>query len=126
MLIMVCILSVAVLTPFSIYAQGGIIPDCERDNTDPSPECGFLDLIKMMNNVIDFIITLALPISAVIFAWSGFEIMTTGIADKKSQARSRIMKVFVGLVIVLSAWIVTEFLAKALIKSDLNINTFIG
>lgn len=119
-------LFVCFFVPLAVGAQGGIIPDCASQSPDPNPDCGFLDLIVLMNNVIDFLTTLALPISAIVFAWSGFELMTTGVVDQKNQAKERIKKVFIGLLIVLSAWIVTNTLAKALIKNSIGINTFIG
>lgn len=60
-----------------------------------------------------------MPVAAGVFAWAGFTYMTTGIVDKKSEARSMINKVFIGFIVILSAWIIVNTITNTLL-SDKN------
>lgn len=117
-------LVVSVLSPVVVFAQNNsgsqsLIPDCEGDTSrDPSPDCGYNDFLQLIKNVINRLILLSFPIAAGVFAWAGFKYMTTGIADKKAEAKSMIVKVFVGFVIILAAWLIVNAVLSALLNPD--------
>ena len=92
-----------ILMPMVSFAQGGLVP-CE------GPECGFGDLITLVNKVIDFLLfTLALPLAAILFAYGGFLFLTSGGSeDKLSKAKQIFWNVLVGFVIALAAWIIVK------------------
>ncbi|KKR29900.1 MAG: hypothetical protein UT61_C0019G0017 [Candidatus Woesebacteria bacterium GW2011_GWA1_39_8] len=75
---------------------------------------------------------IAVPVAAGVFAWAGFKLMTTGIADEKSAAKEMIWKVFIGLVFILAAWIIVGTIIKALLRDpssvpiDISINKSIN
>jgi len=100
--------------PFLVSAQGGFIP-CDGGLSD---ECGYDDLLILVNNVIDWIIKISVPIAAGVFAWAGIKYMTTGIADQKSAAKEMIKKVFIGFVFILSAWIIVTTVTNTLLKDE--------
>ncbi len=117
--ILAILLILLVITPVFTHAQFvKILPDCGT----ATKECGFTDLIQMIKNIITDLIYFSIPVSAAVFAYAGFILMTTGVADKKSDAKKMIQKVFVGLVIILSAWLVTTTLTKVLIKPGVGID----
>ena len=91
-----------------------IIPNC-------SPNCGYNDLLQLVNNVISWIIMIAVPVAAGVFAWAGIKYMTTGVSDQKSAAKAMIWKVFIGLVFILAAWVIVGTIAKALLKDPNSI-----
>ncbi len=70
--------------------------------------CDFDGFMTMINNVINFIlIKLALPISAIMFAYSGFLFLISGgNAEKKSQAVGIFTNVAVGLIIIAASWLI--------------------
>ncbi|OHA86681.1 MAG: hypothetical protein A3A96_01395 [Candidatus Zambryskibacteria bacterium RIFCSPLOWO2_01_FULL_39_39] len=108
-----------------VFVSAQIIPNC-------SPNCGYQDLLKLVNNIINWIIMIAVPVAAGVFAWAGFKLMTTGIADEKSAAKEMIWKVFIGLVFILAAWIIVGTIIKALLRDpssvpiDISINKSIN
>lgn len=80
--------------------------------------CGYNDLLKLVNNIINWIIVISFPIAAGVFAWAGIQLMMTGVADKRSQAKAMIVKVFWGFVIILSAWIIVSTVINALLAPE--------
>jgi hypothetical protein len=110
--------------PVLIVFADPIIP-CTND-------CGFNDLLKLVNNIINWIIMISTPVAAGVFAWAGIIYMTTGIADKKSEAKNMLQKVAIGFVFILAAWIIIGTIVKALLQNpsivpiNISINKFIN
>ena len=77
-------------------------------------------LLVLADNIITWIIMISVPVAAGVFAWAGFILMTTGVADKRSQAKAMFWKVFIGFVIILSAWLVVSTLLNALLKPEIR------
>ena len=96
-------------------SQSSIVPNC---GTRENPECGFGDLLKLVENILKWIVMISVPVSALVFAYAGFQFMTTGIVDKRSQAKSTMTKVFIGFVFILSAWLIVNTLLDALLESS--------
>jgi hypothetical protein len=117
------LLLLIIVIPVFVSAQ--IIPNC-------SPNCGYNDLLTLVNNIINWIIWIAVPVAAGVFAWAGIKLMTTGVADEKSAAKAMIWKVFIGLVFILAAWIIVGTIIKALLQNpssvpvQININKSIN
>ncbi len=80
--------------------------------------CGYQDLLKLVNNIINWIILISVPVAAGVFAWAGFKYMTTGISDQKSEAKAMINKVFIGFVVILSAWIIVNTITNNLLRPE--------
>ncbi len=114
------------LVPVVTLAQAqskGIVPDCTKiqvpdDPKDPNSktheECiwGFNEFIVLINNVISFLLfRLALPIAAMLFAYAGFLLLTSGGSEeKRSQAKEIFTKVALGLVVAAAAWLIINTL----------------
>ena len=104
------------MIPFLVSAQGGFIP-CDGGLSD---ECGYDDLLILINNVIDWIIKISVPIAAGVFAWAGIKMMIHGDnPGKRSESINTMKKVFIGFVFILSAWIIVTTITNALL-SDKN------
>lgn len=101
-----------VLVPLFVNAQ--IVPCGETGGK----ECGYQDLLILVNNIIDWIIMISFPVAAGVFAWAGFTYMTTGIVDQKSYAKDILWKVFIGFVVILSAWIIVNTITNTLLVDD--------
>lgn len=93
-----------------VFANAQIIP-C-TDN------CGFADLLKLVNNIINWIIMVSFPVAAGVFAWAGFKLMTTGVVDEKSAAKEMIRKVFIGFMAILAAWIIVTTITNTLLSDE--------
>ena len=105
---------ILIVMPIFAGAQGGIIPAC--GGAPPQKECGFNDLITLINNIIRELIKYSIPVAAAVFAWAGFKMMTNpDNPGTRKESLDMIKKVFIGLAIILAAWLITETLAKALL-----------
>lgn len=103
------ILSVLVVPVFAFaYTYNnttGLIP-CDGSANSP---CDFNALMSLVNNVIGFVLFyLAMPISAIMFAYAGFLMVTAG--ESASEARTKAKGIFLdalfGLIIALSCWVI--------------------
>jgi hypothetical protein len=86
---------------------GGLVP-C---GTTRNPAmCGFNDLMAMINKVINFILfVMAVPIAAIMFAYAGFMLVTSGgSSEKMSKAKSTFINVAIGLIIVAASWLMVH------------------
>ncbi len=72
--------------------------------------CGFNDLLTLINDVVKFVFTdLVLPIAAIMFAYAGFELVTSGgSTEKKSKARSIFTNVAIGLIVAAAAFLIVQ------------------
>ncbi|MDO8659875.1 MAG: pilin [Candidatus Parcubacteria bacterium] len=91
--------------------SGGVGVNC------PNDDCGFNDFIALINRVISFILfNLAIPISAIMFAYAGFLLVTAGGAGEKTKAKDIFTNTATGLVIAAGAWLVVNTLLSILAK----------
>lgn len=100
-----------VLIPVLVSAAN-IVP-CTND-------CDFDGLMKLVNNIINWIIMISFPVAAGVFAWAGFKLMTTGISDERNKAKDMFWKVFWGFIAILSAWIIVTTITDALLSDGSN------
>lgn len=114
------ILGILILIPvMPVMAQGGFIP-CGGYDKDGKiqPECGYYDLLRMANTIIEWIIIISAPVAAGVMAWAGFKYMTSGVVDQKSAAKSMMWKVFIGFAFILGAWLIVSTLLDALLADE--------
>jgi divalent metal cation (Fe/Co/Zn/Cd) transporter len=82
--------------------------------------CTCQDLIKTAQNVLYTGIYVAVFMSAVLFAWAGWKLLTgksTGTSADIESGKKILWNVIVGLVIILAAWLVVNTLFTALTNS---------
>lgn len=72
-------------------------------------QCGFKDLFVLIDSVIKFILIIAVPLAAVMFAYAGFELLTSGGSpEKKTKAKSIFINVAIGLILVAAAFVIIK------------------
>jgi len=99
---------------------GAIVPS-NCSGADAATKCGVCDIAQLAQNILNTAIYLAVFLSAVLFAWAGFESVTAGgNAEKVGHARSIFTNVVIGLVIMLAGWLVVDTLMKTLTKGSLG------
>ena len=74
---------------------------------NPTP-CDFNGLMETVNKVVNFFLfRMALPIAAIMFAYAGFLLVTSGgEAGKRTKAKDIFMNVALGLVFAAAAWLI--------------------
>lgn len=91
----------------SVFAQEGLVP-CTND-------CSFNHLIRLIKNITNFLLILAVPVSAASFAYAGFQyIFAAGDTGKIKKAHDIFWTVFVGLVFMASAWLIVKIIVDTL------------
>lgn len=109
-------LLVIFIAPVLLFAQGGFVP-C-GDLAKGQKECGYADLLILVNNIIKWMVMISVPVAAGVFAWAGFKLMTSGVVDQKTAAKKMMTSVLWGFVFVLSAWIIVSTIVNALLSKD--------
>lgn len=97
---------------------------CGTTSTDP---CGFNDFLILINDVIKFVFKdLVLPIAAIMFAYAGFELVTSGgSTEKKSKAKSIFTNVAIGLIVAAAAFLIIQTILSIVgARTDIGIDWF--
>ncbi len=101
--------------------KNGIVPDCGSNISKGGGGvmCGFSHFILLVQNVIEYIFVLVLPIAALVFAYAGFLLLTSGgNPEKRKAAKNAMTSVLIGVVIVMAAWLIVKTVLKALGVDD--------
>lgn len=98
-----------VLTPFFVMADGPLV-------TCAGPDCHFSDLMNLVKKVLDYILIIVAPLSALMFAFAGFLYMTSqGSIDKREKANQIFTNVGIGLFFVVAAWLIVKAILAGLV-----------
>jgi len=77
-------------------------------------QCNFTDVIGLVNDLINFILTrLILPIAAIMLVYTGF-LYLSGKQANVEKAHSVFPKVIIGLIIILASWLIVRAILYAL------------
>ena len=101
--------------PLLALAQGGLVP-CT------GPTCNFCHLFVLARNIMKFLIlTLAMPIAALLFAWAGILYITAaGNTGQIGRAKKIFADVLLGLVIAVAAALIVDLILRTFTGNDLK------
>ncbi|RJQ34699.1 hypothetical protein C4568_02125 [Candidatus Parcubacteria bacterium] len=120
-LLVVTLIVVGAFSPLMVQAQsfpGAIVPPACA-GPDAATKCNLCQLTQLARNLLNFAIFLAIVISAVLFAWAGMRYMTAqGDPGTIKVARQTLLNVFLGLLLILCAWLVINTLMGFMVKTD--------
>lgn len=120
----------ALVLPLTTYAAPfdfvQIVPDiCDCDDVigpdgAPTPSApAFGCVLQVVQNIIRVMIAIGFVMAAFAIIYAGFTWMTSGgSAEKRSKGKNLIINVIVGIVVILTAWLVVDFIMKSLTKQD--------
>ena len=81
--------------------------------------CNLCNFGQLIQNIINFLIIISVPLSAALFAWAGFLLFSAGDnKGKVTQAHKIFSSVFIGLVIALSGYLIVQTLMNALLNKN--------
>lgn len=82
-------------------------------------QCTLCDLLKVVENVINFALILLVPIGVMAIIYGGFVYMTSGgEAGRVQQGRKIVTSAIVGIAITLAAWLIIDTVMKYLVDSS--------
>ncbi|MCK5021744.1 MAG: hypothetical protein KAR54_00645 [Candidatus Pacebacteria bacterium] len=80
----------------------------------PNP-CTFGDLITLISNIIDFILYISAPVSAIMFSYAGYLYLTSGgNPSKRAQGNKIFINVLLGLFFIVGAWLIVKAILMGL------------
>lgn len=99
------------LIPSDAFAQfGPIVPEVCR-----TCACGFGGVMAIIQNLVNFIIAIAIIFATIILAWGGgLYILSPMNPESRSTANKMLINAVIGIVVVLSAWLIVDFVMKTL------------
>jgi hypothetical protein len=106
-----------------------LLPNCGyRDGDGEFINCGFDDVLDLIQRIINWLLFIAIPLAAVIFTYAGILYLTAqGNPGQISRAHGLFGNVAIGLIIALSAWLIVTLLVNALIEPDhIDLDPFIS
>jgi len=80
------------------------------------PACTICDIANTAQNILNGGIYIAIFLSATLFAWAGWKYVTAAGGSDVSSARSIFTNVAIGLVLILSAWLIVNTIMVTLVK----------
>lgn len=104
------------ILPTGVLAQTNFIV-CDGGAGDP---CTFGHLLLLVKNVLDWLVMVSFSAAIITFIWAGFLLLTTGIADKKTQAKAMLWKVVIGFAIILAAWVIVKTIVGVILKPEIG------
>ncbi len=110
--LLISILTLLLLPSIAFAVPGLPIVQC---GTSTTADCTRCDLFKLLKNLIDFTVGVLMPAVAVLlFVWAGFLILLGGAnPNLVTQGRTIFTNTFYGIIIMLSAWMITNTLIKS-------------
>lgn len=104
-------ISLLLLTQLAFAADTGRFVTCD------GPDCTVCDLIKLVHNVINWLIQISFVVAVVMVMYGGYVIMFTGATspDAVSKGRKIIFGAVVGVAIILSAWVIVNTVLQTII-----------
>lgn len=111
--------SVLAVAPPANTGQGdsGLVPCGYGDEYD----CGTDDAITLANNVIDFLIKMLAVVAVIALVYAGFKLVTSaGNESAWREAKSLFTSIVIGIIIILSAFLVVDTILKALTDKGLE------
>ena len=108
------LLIVMAIMPSLAIAQEGRIVSCDGTN------CTVCDIAITAQNILNTGIFIAVALSAVLFAWGGWQYTTAGGDPGKASAGKEIfLNVGIGLILILAAWLIVDTIIYGLTGNHL-------
>lgn len=91
-----------------------LVPQC-FETGDGGPYCQACDLVHLVNHLLAFAIYLSASVATLMFVYAGFLYVTAAANTENLQkARSVFTSVFIGFILVLTAWLIVDLVLTVL------------
>ncbi|MBY0473218.1 lytic transglycosylase domain-containing protein [Patescibacteria group bacterium] len=81
--------------------------------------CNFCYFAKLIQNIVNFLVMVTIPISVGMFAWAGILFFTNAGNPKRiARARSIFRSVLIGFIITITGWLVVQVILQSVTNQD--------
>ncbi len=89
--------------------------------------CDFNDLMQLINNIIEFLITtIFIPIIIILFMYAGFKYITAeGNPSKVANLKKMVGHIFLGMLIVLCSWLIVKTILTIISSNEVGVLQFL-
>ncbi len=95
-----------------IFVSADIVP-CD------GPDCDTCDFVQLGGNLMSFFVTFSVMFAGLLFAWGGFNMVTSGgDMGKVGKGKTIMTDSIIGIIIILSAWLVMDTALKLFVNSN--------
>ena len=106
------------IAPETVSAQAGGLVPCGGSGQDP---CNACHVAQLAETVIAFIIQISFVVAALLFAYAGFLFFTGGSNPGKiTTGRTIVTNTFVGIIIILTSWLLVNVILTTLTGQGVN------
>lgn len=102
-----------------LIAQAALVPcglGSDVNTFSGSISCDLCDVGQLIQNIINFMVGISIPIAVVLFGWAGILMFTSGASEPQRTKGKKIFNtVFIGFVIVISGWLVVQTILSVLV-----------
>lgn len=89
--------------------------DLGKTHPEYTKPCNFNSLIGLVNRIVNFLVfVIALPLAAVMFAFAGFKLITSGGGESSAHAKEIFFNTVIGLIIALMSWLIVHTIFSVL------------
>ncbi len=86
-----------------------IVPTC------PPAGCGWPEFNQLIANVMNFLLTISIPLAVVVIIYGGFLMLTSGGSEKRiGQGKQAMLSAAIGLAIVFGSYIIITTVLRAI------------
>lgn len=113
------------LPVYSAFAEP--LVNCGTGNDQKAAlDCNFSKLMEMINIIINYLIMIALPLAAISFAYAGWLYLAAGDSSSNvSKAKTIFADVGIGLVLVLSSWLIFKLIETTFLNKSAGYDTYL-
>ncbi len=96
--------------------------DNQNNVLDPNEECTYSDLVELVSRLIKALVFVSTFLATAVFAWAGFILLTSGgNPSAKTKAKDMFVKVLIGYLWILAAWLVVYTITNVLLKEGYSL-----
>jgi hypothetical protein len=110
--------------------NSGLVRCGNGTGTTGSPaatNCDFAAAVDMINRIIDYLIMISMPLAAISFAYAGWLYLSAGDnTGQVSKARTIFLDVGIGVIIILSGWLVFKLIATTFLNPNAGYGTYLN